>query len=357
VSLVYMPRGPGAANATSPLTTVADNGSFVAEATVTTDPGTTRLHLLVQATLRDGRKVTADALLQRNDLEVLLAIVDEQEKVLVEEPGLTHLQFLHAVRKIFQPPPGSPFAALFDALLYRQSDIPALFDLSSPEGNRIHRFENLEIDGTTLDIGHVLTAIEGSRRQQPQLGSRGFGPWHWPMLFDDDLEATVTWGGDFGLALASYLEDKAAGRTADVASYLKAHAGADDLIGDIDGINIGAVYDENKSLADNLRAYYGTRPLRRFHSFIANSRNGTKQPIFTLVPGQPKLDAASRKNFAHYALMFAQRKLAFASKLTPAQLSAVLPIVQEGSTAPEIAVVTNYFVDFLEAGLAREAPP
>lgn len=355
---VYMPRGPGAKNASSPVAAVGDDGTFAAQSTVTTDPGTQRLHIMVQSRLRDGRDITADAVLQRNDLEVFIAIVDKQEQFLVgAPPGLTHLQFLHAVRKIFQPPPGSPFARHFDELLYRSHDIPALFAPGTAEDVRLHRFENMEIGGKPVDIGHVLTAIEGFRRQQPQLGSPGIGPWHWPLLASDDLEATITWGGDYGLALASYLEDKVNGKTVDIRTYVNAHAGVADLIGDIDGINIGAAYDENKSLGDNLRGYYGTKPLRRFHSFVANATDDVGKPLFTLIPGQPKLDPASRQRFAHYALLFAYRKLAFVSKITPAQLAAVEPVVQQGSTAPEVGIMADHFCGFIEAGLAGEAPP
>ncbi|HTV90973.1 MAG TPA: hypothetical protein VME41_18320 [Stellaceae bacterium] len=355
---VYMPRGRGAANATSAVTTVGDDGTFATESTVTTDPGTQRLHVQVQASLRGGRQITAEATLERNDLDVFLSIIEKQENFLVAPPpGLTHLQFLHAVRKIFQPPPGSPFAELFDVLLYRNHDIPSLFAPSTAEHSRLHRFENMEIAGQSVDIGHVLTAIEGFRLQQPQLGSRGIGPWHWPLLASDDLEATVTWGGDYGLALASYLEDKVNGKTVDIRAYVNVHAGIADLLGDIDGINIGAAYDEANSLGDNLRAYYGAKPLRRFHSFVANATDELGKPIFTLMPGQPKLDSASRQKLARYVLLFANRKLAFVSKITPAQFAAVQPIVQPGSTAPEIEFIADHFGAFIEAGLASEASP
>jgi hypothetical protein len=352
VNWVYTARGTGTSNSSSAISKVADDGTFTTESELTLDPGTQRIHILVKSNLKDGKEISADAVFQRNDLEVFLSIVDRHERARANT--LTHLEFLSSVRKIFQPPPRSSLVAFFERLFYRNRTISRLVDIDTAEGRLIRRFENMEIGGLAVDIGHVLTGIEGSRKQQPQLGSPAIGPWHWHILGDDDVEATVTWGGDFGLALASYAEDMLTGKNVDIRTYLNAHGGFADLIGDIDGINIGARYDPSQSLAENLRAYYNAIPFRRFHSFLSSATDDVGKPLFTLLPGQSRLAPGGRQQFAHYVLLFAHRKLAFASNITPAQLASVMPMVQQGSTAKEISVITDYFFTFVEDGIARE---
>jgi hypothetical protein len=95
-----------------------------------------------------------------------------------------------------------------------------------------------------------------------------------PAVANDAItEAFLTWAGDLGSALEEYAETAAAGGRVDLQHYLWAKAGSADLLGDVDGINIGSLYDERKSLADNLRNYYETKPFRRFHQFLTNARD------------------------------------------------------------------------------------
>jgi hypothetical protein len=352
VNVVYASRSPGTSSSSSSLVQAKEDGTFVTESTLGLDEGATRIHILVKSSLKDGRDISADALLQRNDLEVFLSIVDKYERASTNT--LTHLEFLSSVRKMFQPPPKSSLAGFFDRLLYRNHKITRLVDFTTADGQLIRRFENMEISSQLVDIGHVLTGIEGSRKQQPLLGSPGIGPWHWHIMFDEDLEATVTWAGDFGLALASYVEAMVAGKTVDIRTFLTAHAGLPDLLGDIDSINIGANYDGSQSLSNNLRTYYTTQPFRRFSSFVNNATDGQGKPLFPVIPGQPKLAASGRERFAFYVLLFAGRKLTYASSITPQQLGTVSKIVMPGSKAAEIGVITDYFFAFIEDGLAKE---
>jgi hypothetical protein len=342
-------RGPGTTTSTSFLSTVKDDGTFATESVLSVDPGTQRIHVLVKMSLKNGKYITADAIFQRNDLEIFLSVVDKRERASTNT--LTRLEFLSSVRKMFQPRPKSSLAAFFDELLYRNRKIPLLVDITTTAGKLIRRFDNMEIGGNPVDIGHVLTGIEGSRRQQPLLGSPSF--FHGPILWADDLEATVTWAGDLGLALVSYAEDTVTTRkTLDIRTYLNAHAGLADLIGDIDGINVGVTYDPSQSLADNLRAYYEAKPFRRFSSFVKNAKDSMGKQLFTLTMPRAKLDPAGRTNITHHLSNFAYRKLAFASQISKQQLVNAYPIVKQGSK--EIDIIADYFFAFLENGLTRE---
>src|SRR5262249_22300657 len=90
-------------------------------------------------------------------------------------------------------------------------------------------------------------------------------------------EAFLGWPGDLGSALVPYAQSVIAARhpgsapappapvrrpctvppavpKKDLQWYLAQKAGTSDLLGDIDGINIGAIYDDSKSLSENLRS-------------------------------------------------------------------------------------------------------
>ena len=145
---------------------------------------------------------------------------------------------------------------------------------------------------------------------------------------------------------------------------LEAKAGAADLFGDIDGINIGVLYDENKTLADNLRAYYSAKPLRRFRDFLTNLRDDNGTPLLRLArQNPPALDRGMRLSISSKIAIFA-RGLALKhlkSKALPqAQTVRLMGMLTEGpargvSASKEMEMVVEYFFRFLENGLAREA--
>jgi hypothetical protein len=130
-------------------------------------------------------------------------------------------------------------------------------------------------------------------------------------------------------------------------------AGYSDLLGNIDGINIGAMYDETKSLSDNLRTYYGARPFRRFHNFVANALDSSGAPLFPLKGG--KLDPAGRLRAGSYIQLFASGAV-YSQKLDaqmpPGDAFDFKKMLMWGS--PEMDAVIKYFFDFLEQGLAKE---
>ena len=139
--------------------------------------------------------------------------------------------------------------------------------------------------------------------------------------------------------------------------FIVREASRSDLIGDIDGINIGNAYDSSRSLADNLNTYYSKKSGRRYHEFIANSKNPQSKAELPLEPGKkpPKLSMQARRTIAShvhtYLVYFLLNGLLY-SGTDPAKRKLVDSMVEIDS--PEIGAVVDYFVRFLEDGLALE---
>lgn len=206
-----------------------------------------------------------------------------------------------------------------------------------------------------VDLGHVLTGIEIGRKQKPD----SIYPSAVPR--DANAEALTTWAGDLGSALEQFAETvvtgqktSRAGERLDLPYFLREKAGETDLLGDLDGINLGVLYDENKSLADNLRSYYQVKPFRRFHDFLAFARDDYDNPLFNLArESPPALDRASRLQAAMKVAMFARPyRVKSKLKLTSSQEIQVFHILDENSG--EMNAVIDYFFAFLENGLASE---
>jgi hypothetical protein len=353
VNRVYTGRGVSAS--TSWATRIKRDGSFTTESTLVVDPGTRRIRVLVTLDLQGGRQITAEAVYQQSDLDCFLALTDSYEgrRPIGLVDGVCqvaggHFEFLSSVRKMFQPAPGSPLTAMFDKFLYRTRKICKLADISSAAGRYIRSFEELGIGTVRVDIGHVLVGIEASRRQKPA----SVYPW---VPSDATTEALMTWAGDLGSALEPYAEAIVAGRQVDFQTYLK-KANVADLLGDVDGINIGSVYDETTSLSANLRKYYETRPFRRFRQFLPTLTDNSGKPLFRLAQqNPPRFDQASRAQAAHYIGMFARGAVIYRKvldRLTQAQQVQLTAMLLPGSN--EMNRVIDYFFAFLEAGLANE---
>ena len=174
-----------------------------------------------------------------------------------------------------------------------------------------------------------------------------------------DPRITVTWGGDLGSALANYAHAfvQSPDNAPDVRAQLDRFASVSDLLGDIDGINLGASYDSAKTLKQNLLTYYNQSSGRRFHLFIENSKTANLYPdLLALVPNKwpPKLTATSRSRIASHVRSFAAPTalLTYLNKLMADQQTLVVSIFELDS--PEMNLVVDYFADFLEQGLSRE---
>ncbi len=354
VNGVYLTPGMNAA--TSPVARHRSDGTFTTESLLVLAPGARRLRVQVTVDFKGGRQVTAEAVFQRNDFECFLSLIDSYEKKRpvgavdgVCQVAFGHFEFLSSVRKMFQPAPGSSLSGMFDQFLYRNRKICRLTKADSAAGRNLRWFEKVEINGEIVDMGHILVGIEAARKQKPD-STLPF------VRGDATTELLMTWAGDLGSGLEPYAEAIIAGRNVNLAQYLKDKAGREDLLGDIDGLNIGAVYDETKSLAANLLAYYNAKPFQRFNLFLSRMLDEMGRPFFRLATrNPPKLDPASRAQTAHYIEMFVagvRMKKNVLGPLTNDQAYRLITMTSFGS--PEMDATLDYFYKFLEAGLAKE---
>ena len=342
----------GPSNSVVPDTKVRPDGTFVFTAHLTVDGFTRSLTIYPKVEFKGGKSTAATVAVELIDLDGFLALVDQKEKA--RPPKQTHLEFLASVRKIYQGGPNDPLKGAFDWVLYRHRNVKPLVFPDSAEDKRFKLYKDwLYADGEWLDIGHVLTGIEGSSKQAP------FKDQNIPLPLRAEL--LVTWAGDLGNALQAYIKDfwKAVdkGDPLELMDYLLRRASRIDLIGDIDGINIGSTYDSSRSLAENLRAYYGQKSRHRYHEFIANSKDEKGKAELPLVPGKKpaQITKQARQAIADNTRQFlvpfwVTDKLY--SGIDPSKRKLVDEIMKVDS--PEMDTVVEYFARFIEDGLARE---
>ncbi|HUS06437.1 MAG TPA: hypothetical protein VMZ52_09085, partial [Bryobacteraceae bacterium] len=334
---------------------IRDDGTFTAMTSATLDGGTWRIRIRVNLEWTGGNKISVEGAIDYSPLECFLAVTDRHEQA--RPTSQSHFEFLSSVRKMFQPAKGSPLEPLFPLLLDRTKNVPRLAGLDTADGKNVRRFETIEIQGVPADMGHVLIGIEASRRQQPAL--HGFGlPIVWA---GDDIEVSLTWIGDLGGVLAWVAQETplaGSGPKPDLQRLLPLKASYEDLRGDLDGINLGTMYEETRSLAANLRSYYDATPFRRFRNFVVNARNAAGTPVFRLTGGNPpKIDRSARAAVAWYLQLFVHRFLIFPMNkryagMTDPQKIAALDIGRAGSVQSN--AVIDYFFQFLDDGLAKE---
>lgn len=342
-----------------------------------------RLAIQVILALKNGKRFGAKVVVELIDLAGFLSIVDPKEKA--RPAWQTHLQFLASVRKVFHGNAREPqFIGPFNWILYRHRDVEPMFKFCTPDEERLRAkpkhcnpaeqvaekrlrlYKILYDKGEWLEIGHVLAGIEGSPKQEPNKNQSV------PIPIRPEL--IVTWSGDLGSALQAFIQhfwlatDKYGNPIdkddpLDLNYYLVREASRSDLIGDIDGINIGSAYDSSRSLADNLNAYYGKKSLRRYHEFIANSKNEKGVAEVPLESGKkpPKLSRQARQTIAihtHGYLKYFWVTGALYHGNEPAKRRRVDDIMRVDSKllplSAEIQQVVDYFARFLEDGLALE---
>jgi hypothetical protein len=265
--------------------------------------------------------------------------------------------FLAAVRKVLQP------AGVFNNAIGRAARVRPLHGTNTLTAKRWKAAETVWFEGEDLRLGHVIIGIEGGKAQDPQPSIPAFGP---------HVGDIVTWAGDLGSPIQEYLYQhffpalfSGTPDYHDFSSYIAPLVSRDQLVADIDGINLAARYDRTRTLADNLRLYYGHDSRKRYSTYLRTQRGpDDKVALATTVgPTGPKLTAASRTWIAE--------RIAFAAN---GLLSAVIlfhppvPKVNKADpwpaavntalqpTSPEVTTMTDRFVDFLEKGLAAEPP-
>jgi hypothetical protein len=332
---------------------VKADGTFEVSASAALEKSPRRISVRLDLEWSPGKKVSTECCIDYSPLDCFLAVIDRHEAT--RPAGQTHFEFLSSVRKMFQPAQGSPLASIFPLILDRTRKVPILAALNTPVGNTVKQFETLEINGEVVDIGHVLTGVEAHRRQKP--GAWGLPVVPWPA---DEIESFLTWIGDLGGVLAWVAQETplaGSGPKPDLKRLLEQKASYEDLRGDLDGINLGAAYDETRSFGENLRNYYEAAPFRRYRGFVANAINSSGQPIFRLAAGS-KLDPAARQTIAGHLQMFTHRYLMnpnnqkFSKKMTEPQKNYALDIGRVGSSQSN--AIIDYFYDFMNAGLAAE---
>jgi hypothetical protein len=295
-----------------------------------------------------------------------LELVDQAEKL--RPAGQSPLEFVASVRRLYQN------LDLFRWMIQRHKHV-APFGGSSQEvrdiSGRFCAFEQAFHGSTLIDLGHVLVGIEVMPRQDPR-----------PIVNVPRVDLALTWSGDLGSVIGNYVLTKyfppppvdrgpdpphpgctAAERRKQpdrsrtnwtLGQFISAFAGEADLLGDLDGVNIGADYDAALPLARNLLDYFDYRYSRRYSLFIANTKDDSGNVALPLQQG------VTPPTFTVEAADFVAReiaKFAFAS-LVPQVLRAS-PTVQAvlAAGSPEVRQVTQYFLDFLQRGLAAELGP
>ena len=344
--------GPVSSSGASEIAIKAD-GTFTTSTWIGYEPYRVR-RLAVQVIVESnvGKRVGSRAIVELLDLAGFLSIVDPKEKA--RPSSQSHLEFLASVRKIYFGAPKDKFEPLFNFVLYRHRHVKPLFDVDSAEAIRLRLYKIIYVGGEWLEVGHVLCGIEGAPKQQPDKDQSI------PKVLRPDL--IVTWSGDLGSAIQErYVKDfwnaVDKGLPLDLNDYLVSEASRSDLIGDIDGINIGSAYDSSRSLAENLDAYYSKKSSRRYHDFIANSKNAQGKAELPLEPGKkpPKLSMQARQTIASHVrtyLVYFWITGQLYSGTDPAKRKLIDSMMEIDS--PEIGAVVDYFVRFLEDGLALE---
>jgi hypothetical protein len=328
---------------------VKDDGGFTCPVHVVLDPGTWRLSFQITLEWRGG-KIAADAIATSSELVCFTQLVAPHENA--KPATQSGLEFLASVRKMYQPSPDSSLAGLFPLVLDKTRQVKPLFEKNSTGGMAYRRYEQgMKIRGEDVDIGHVLVGIEAHRRQGP--GASGM-PVAWA---PSRIETLMTWGGDLGGVLAYVARQKPMlkATSADIPRLLAAKASFADLRGDLDGINIGAVYDPGLSLARNLRSYYEAPSFRRFHGFIANALDDDGKPMFRLTSGKPaRVDLSGSKVVADWIGFFARAYLVFNNhfSMTDSEVKVAHAVIEPGSK--ESNAIIAYFFDLLNKGLASE---
>ena len=358
------PGADGPSSSSAREVNVQPDGKFRFSTRVGVGGFTRSLTLYPKIAFRGGKNIAAAVVVELIDLDGFLALVDSLEKT--RPASQSHLEFLASVRKIYQGGPKDALKNYYDLVLYRYRNVSPLFPPGTAGDARFKLYDGehgLFADRDLIDIGHVLTGIEGSpkqdpsNQQDPDISKLQEVPMPPPRR-----ELIVTWVGDLATALQHYIEAFwtaiDTGAPVDLNSYLLLYAGRIDLLGDVDGINMGNAYDSSRSLAENLRAYYGQKSRRRYHEFIANSKDKKGNAELPLVSGKqpPQLSKQARQAIANNI---------YSQYLVPLWLTGILYHGNEPDkrklvdaiirvNSPEMDVVVEYFARFLEDGLARE---
>jgi hypothetical protein len=296
-------------------------------------------------------------------LEWLLASIKKWE---FEFPTPSTLQFLARLRKVYLTAPS------FNMALSHHAKEPKLFDDGDSRSLRLRAGRNIRFEADLIDIGHVLVGIEGSLRQHPK-------PHFMKVEVDPRtvrVDLIMTWAGDLGGALQRFISHKFFGaflknskldpddvrclsKNTDqetLQCYVEVTASTAELVGDVDGVNIGSVFEPARTLADNLRIYYQSHSEQRYTLFLQNTKTDTNEQALTLQAGgsSRKLSASSISFLAEQISRAA--KLLVLVRLWENQANPPMPEEVTALLRPDswaVQQLTTHFALFLETGLNR----
>ena len=334
---------------------VEADGSWLVKATLIPTGGSPPPDRLVGSITVEGSQAPVSispVLIENARLEWMLDLFDREERRLaLADP----LAFLARVRKVLQPSDN------FDFAIGRAVSEPPLFPKTSAASVRLQKAKTVWDGQEFVRMGHVIIAIEAGKNPEPQIPARLLGLVN---RFTDNLGNIVTWSGDLGGALRTFLFQKyfpaianEAAAHPSLAGYINDTASHEQLVGDIDGVVLSARYDTSETLAANLGAYYGADSRQRYSAYLAAQTDEAGNQALDVEPGTATITAASRQYIAETLSFSAQILLTIMLLLHRAPLNTPYPqevIDALDVDSPEIALITRRFVDFLERGLAAE---
>jgi hypothetical protein len=234
-----------------------------------------------------------------------------------------------------------------------QSSIAAPADIAA-----LRSTQSVSYNGRTIDIGHVLTGVDAMNFPT----TAGIFSRH-----NMSGPAAATWSGDVGSALTHWATNNPISDTSDAGKqrFYNSYSSIDDLLGDMDGINLGGMpsLPANAKLSQRLRTYYQTNQStgadKRYTNFCAVSG-------FDVQNG--RLTAAARTYIRQQILNFA-RGFNIKGSMADAMIlsGGGMGGMGGGYVSPETIAMTsgaritdnidwfaNKFIADLEAGLAAE---
>jgi hypothetical protein len=158
-------------------------------------------------------------------------------------------------------------AYTWDDLIDDQDEIaPLQASIANPADiQALRTSQTVTSNGKSIDIGHVLTGVDAMNFPTTAgifKNNNMSGP------------AAATWSGDVGSSLVNWANDK---YDADKELFYKKFSSMDDLLGDMDGINLGGLpsLPASAKLSQRLRTYYKTAQTtgadKRYTNFCAVS--------------------------------------------------------------------------------------
>ncbi len=330
-------------------------------ATITTSAGVSyelTYKLTVEPANRDYANVDKVAPSPMSTMDHFIALVERIENAY---PTLAWQDVVSKIRAEQYPGRGGEGSGImraftWDDLIDEQDEIaPLQSSIASPADiAALRKSQSVTFNGQTIDIGHVLTGVDSMNFP----GTAGIfkrnnmsGP------------AAATWSGDVGSALTNWatnnpLNDSSAeGKLKFYTSY----SSLDDLLGDMDGINLGGMPSLPKTakLSQRLRTYYKTAPAqgssKRYTNFCSVSG-------FDVAGG--RLQASAKAYIRQQILNFAvgyniKGALADGMILSGGGMGGYVSpetykITSAARIQDNIDWFSNKFIADLEAGLARE---